>query len=131
MRLLSHALLLIDRDIALLSILVSVETDSVPGELEQVIHALQASSAGLGHGEPDPDAADKGDGGEAPEGTVGGDAAVRGGEQHVGHGAGVAVLVGEVEGHGPRGGQGTDSEREQLSGEQVLHGVPTCQGLAS
>lgn len=89
-----------------------------------MIHALQAASAGLGDREPHPDTTDKGDGREAPEGSLGGDAAVRAGEEHVGHGAGVAVLVGKVESHGPRGGEGSDAEREQLSSEEVLHGVP-------
>lgn len=89
-----------------------------------MIHALEAASAGLGNREPHPHAADKGNGREAPEGSLGGDAAVRGGEEHVGHGAGVAVLVGKVQSHGPRGGEGSDAEREQLSSEEVLHGVP-------
>lgn len=122
--LVSHALLLGADHVSLVGILVTVETDLVPGKLEQVIHALEAATAGLGDGEPDPDTADKGDGGEAPEGSLGGDTAVGDGEKHVGNGARVAVLVGKVKSHGPRGGEGTDAQREQLSGEKVLHGVP-------
>lgn len=85
-------LLLLKGIVPLLGILVAVETDPVPGELEQAVHALQRASRSLGDEEPDPDTADKRDGGKAPEGTLGRDAAVLDREEHVGHGAGVAVL---------------------------------------
>lgn len=124
MALLSDALLLIHSVILLLSILVSVETNPVPGEVEEAVHVLKAAAASLGNGEPDPETADKGDGSKAPEGTLGGDTTLGDREEHVGNSTGVAVLVGKVKSHGPRGGKGTDAEREQLSGEEVLHRVP-------
>lgn len=124
MVLLGNALLLILGNVLLLGILVAVKTNLVPGEVEQVIHALQAATTCLRNRDQDPKTTNEGDGGEAPEGTLGRDTTVAGGEKHVGNSAGVAVLVGEVQSHGPRGGQGTNSEREQLGSEEVLHGVP-------
>lgn len=122
--LISVALLLITGLVKLLDVLVTVETNLVPGKLEELVHVLKAATASLGNGEPDPETTNEGNGGEAPEGTLGGDTALGNGEQHVGDSAGVTVLVGEVKSHGPRGGESTDAEREQLSGKKVLHGVP-------
>src|SRR5690242_5421190 len=94
--LLDIALLLITRLVKLLNVLVTVETNLVPGKLEELIHALEAATASLRNGEPHPDTTNEGDGGEAPEGSLGGDTALGNGEKHVGHSAGVTVLVGEV-----------------------------------
>lgn len=92
MLLLGNPLLLIVLSILEVGIPVSVETNAVPWKIEETIHALQCATRGLGHGEPHPDATDEGDGGEAPEGALGRDAAIVNGEQHVGDSAGVSVL---------------------------------------
>lgn len=104
--------LLIMDGILELGVLVTVETDSVPGEVEEAVHALEVAAAGLGHEPPDPDTADDGDGREAPEGAHGRDAAFRYGKQHVRHRARVAVLVREVQRHRDRRRQRPNPERE-------------------
>ena len=108
-RLFRNALLLRHGGILLLGILVTIQTNSVPGQVEESVHALQGATTGLRHREPDPGTTEDGHSGEAPESTHGGDATVGGVQQHVGHGARVAVLVGKVKSHGPRGSEGTDS----------------------
>lgn len=122
--LISIALLLITGLVELLDVLVTVKTNLVPGKLKELVHVLKAATASLGNGEVDPETTDKGNGGEAPEGTLGGDTTLGNGEQHVGDGAGVTVLVGKVKSHGPRGGESSDTEGEEFGGEEVLHGVP-------
>lgn len=92
MLLLSLPGLLVVLSILQIGITVTVETDAVPGKIEETVHALQTATRGLGDGEDDPEATEEGDGGEAPEGTLGVDTTGRDGEKHVGDSAGVAVL---------------------------------------
>lgn len=122
--LLSISVLLIASLVKLLGVLVTVKTDLVPGKREELIHVLEASSTSLRNGEPDPDTTDEGDSGKAPEGSLGRDTALRNSQKHVGHSAGVSVLVGEVKSHSPRCSEGTDAQREQLGSQEVLHRVP-------
>lgn len=122
--LLSGPLLLIVDHVLLLRILVSVKTNSVPGEVKETVHVLQATTTGLGNGEPNPGTTNDSNGRKAPESTLGGDTARAARQKHVWHGSRIAVLVGKMKGHSPRCGEGTDSEREQLGSKEVLHGVP-------
>jgi hypothetical protein len=122
--LLSISLLLITSLVKLLGVLVTVKTDLVPGKLKELIHALKASSTGLRNGEPDPDTTDESNSGKAPESSLRGDTTLRNRQKHVRHSAGVSILVGKVESHSPRCSEGTNAQREQLSGQEVLHRVP-------
>lgn len=122
--LLLHLHLLRHHLIPLLGVLVSVQTDLVPRQLKQPIHALERPPGCLGHTEKHPHSTEDGHRRKAPERALGGDAAVLGGQQHVGHRARVAVLVGKVQRHGDGGRQGPDAQREELRREQVLHRVP-------
>jgi hypothetical protein len=122
--LLSISLLFVTSLVKLLGVLVTVKTDLVPGKLEELIHALEASSTGLRNGEPNPDTTDEGNSGKAPEGSLGGDTALRNRQKHVGDSARVSVLVGEVKSHSPRCSEGTNAQREQFGGQEVLHRVP-------
>lgn len=91
---------------------------------EQVIDVFETDTRCFGDCEPCPDATDDGDGCEEPEGAGGGETAFGGLEEHEGHRAGVAVLVDEVEAHDQGTGDGSDTERVNLSVQQVLHRVP-------
>ena len=122
--LLSSPLLLIVLHILRIRILVTVQTNAVPGKLEQTVHALEGTSTGLRHGEPDPETTHDGDSSEAPECALGRDTALGNRQEHVGHGTGVAVLVGKVQSHSPGRGQSADAQGEQLGSQKVLHGVP-------
>lgn len=97
----SSLLLLVVDNISRLGIGVAVETNSVPGKLEEAVHILKGTTGSLRNEEPDPGTTNEGDSGKRPEGTHGRDSADGGGCQHVGHGTGVTVLVGKVKSHGP------------------------------
>jgi hypothetical protein len=99
-----------------------VETDLVPGQVEELVDALEAAASGFGDAQPDPDGADDGDGGEEVECAGGSEALAV--EEHDGQGFVGGVLADEVHGHGDGGADGTDAEREELGGEEVLTGVP-------
>lgn len=103
---------------------IAVQTNLVPRQIKQAVHALQRPTPSLRHEEPHPEAAQDGHGSKAPKSPLGRDAALRDVEEHDGHGPRVAVLVRKVKRHGPGRGQGTNAQRVQLGGEQVLHGVP-------
>jgi hypothetical protein len=111
--------------VAELGLLGTEATNLVPGKLEQLVDTLEGSASGLGDGEPSPDTTDDGDGGEEPEGTGRAKTALLVVEEHKRDSARVTVLVDEVEAHDQRRGHGSDTERVELSVEEVLHRVPT------
>lgn len=90
--LLSSSLLLVVLSILHIGVTVTVETDAIPGKIEETIHALQTTARGLGHREEHPQTTDEGDGSETPECALRGDTTVVDGKKHVGDSAGVTVL---------------------------------------
>ena len=105
-------------------IILSKASNLVPLKREQAIHTLETSTRRLRDEEPSPDTTQDGDNSEQPEGSCGSESTLGSREEHVGHGAGVAVLVDEVETHDHRRGHGTDAQRIDLSVEKILHTVP-------
>ena len=120
---LERALLPVD-DISGLCIPGAKPADAPPPQREQAIHALEAATGRLGDEEPGPQAAERGDGREQPEGALGAQAALGDGQEHRGHGARVPVLVHEMETHDHGAGDGADAERVDLGVEEVLDAVP-------
>ncbi|KAG7828235.1 hypothetical protein KL920_003962 [Ogataea angusta] len=91
----------------------------VPRQGKQLLHALERSARDLWQEVPAENEANQTHAGEKVERSV-----VGHGEQHRGHGLGVAVLVGKVERHHDGSSERPHAQRQHLRVEQVLHRVP-------
>ena len=112
------------RGLQLIRLLAAMSTNLIPLEREQSIHTLQTPARGLRNKEPGPHTTDARDDGKQPEGACGTQAVLARRQQHVGHGAAVAVLIDKVETHDHARGDGADAQGVDLGVEQVLHAIP-------
>lgn len=117
------AVLLLLLAVVFLGVLLAVQTNLVPGEVEELINALEAAASRLGNAQPDPDTSTNTNNTEEVEGTVRCQTIVL--EKHVGESLVDCKLAKEMHSHRNRRADSSNSEREQLRGEQVLAAVPS------